>query len=45
MTHNRVITSIIMFKGIKGILDAIDKAFPDPERMDLDEFKKEWLGE
>jgi len=45
MTHNRVITSITMFKGIKGILDAIDTAFPSPEKMDLEEFKKEWLGE
>jgi hypothetical protein len=33
-----------MFEGIKGILDAIDKALPTPEKMDLEEFKKEWLG-
>jgi hypothetical protein len=34
-----------MFEGIKGILDAIDTAFPDKEsKLDLQEFKKEWLG-
>jgi|TARA_B110000263_G_C14991209_1_gene366063 hypothetical protein len=33
-----------MLEGIKGILDAIDKALPSPAKMDLEEFKKEWLG-
>jgi hypothetical protein len=33
-----------MLEGIKGVLDAIDKHLPSPEKMDLEEFKKEWLG-
>jgi|TARA_R110000803_G_scaffold189894_1_gene252396 hypothetical protein len=35
-----------MFEGIKGVLNAIETAFPDKEvpKMNLEEFKKEWLG-
>jgi len=33
-----------MLEGIKSVLDAIDRHLPSPAKMDLEEFKKEWLG-